>query len=72
MTSQPFSYTISDRVSGLAARVTECRRGWAVSLRDLDSGERLPSVRIYKRHEKGRACAYARRCVEPNGSGVTS
>ena len=69
--SAPASFAFRDEVSGLESRATETRRGWAVTLRDLDSGERLPSVRIYKRHELLRAIAYARRIVGPNGIGVT-
>lgn len=63
MTVQPLIYRFRDEVSGLESRATETRRGWAVTLRDLDSGERLPSVRIYKRHEVQRAIVYARRIV---------
>ena len=65
-------YSIADPISGLEGRVHECRRGWAVVLLDLDSGERLPSVRIYKANELVRAMAYARRIVAPNGCGVVA
>lgn len=47
--------------TGIAAAVYDHARGFSVSLKDMDSGEYLPTVRIFEEYDA--ACAYARSLV---------
>lgn len=51
--------------NGIQVDIREHRRGYALTVTDVDSGQTLPSVKLFT--ELDVAIAYAKRCV-----GVTS
>lgn len=63
MSDKPVEFTNDEY--GIVSTVIPTARGFVVELQDVDSGEWLPSMRIYKPADKDAAIAYAKRiaCV---------
>ena len=54
-----FEFTSSD--GSLVAKVVEVPGGYAISIRDVEAGEVVPTVVTYP--DRDRAVAYAKKCV---------